>query len=143
MQLFSWLSCIALAAVVAAKEQPTTLKIETTYLPDECPYQTQQGDPIKVHYTGRLFANDQKFDSSLDRESPFSLIVGAGQVIQGWDEGLKGMCLYEKRTLTIPSSMAYGERGAAGIIPPGAALVFDVELVEFNTKNHVQDREEL
>ncbi|TFK44121.1 hypothetical protein BDQ12DRAFT_569597, partial [Crucibulum laeve] len=117
------------ALALAADEQPKELKIDTTYLPADCPVKAQKGDSIQVHYTGKLFSNGEKFDSSFDRNSPLPLTLGVGQVIRGWDEGLKGMCLNEKRTLTIPSSMAYGSRGAGGVIPPNAALVFDVELV--------------
>jgi FKBP-type peptidyl-prolyl cis-trans isomerase len=83
---------------------------------------------ITVHYTGWL-TNGKKFDSSVDRGQPFSFTLGAGQVIQGWDKGFAGMKVGGKRKLTIPSHMGYGERGAGGVIPPNATLVFEVELL--------------
>ena len=92
------------------------------------------GKTVTVHYTGWLFdaaAPDnkgQKFDSSLDHGQLFSFPLGAGHVIKGWDEGVAGMKIGGKRTLIIPSEMGYGARGAGGIIPPNATLVFDVEL---------------
>lgn len=89
------------------------------------------GDFIKVHYTGRLADGGKVFDSSLQR-SPFSLMLGAGRVIKGWEEGLQNMCVHEKRTLTIPSELGYGARGSGSIIPGGATLVFDVELMDLD-----------
>lgn len=92
------------------------------------------GAEVSVHYTGWLFdaaAPEQKgskFDSSKDRGQLFSFPLGAGHVIRGWDEGVAGMKIGGKRTLIIPASMGYGERGAGGVIPPNATLVFDVEL---------------
>ncbi|KAJ3513908.1 hypothetical protein NLJ89_g2679 [Agrocybe chaxingu] len=144
MKVFSWISCALFAAVAAVAEEkvpPTELQIETTFLPEDCPNKAQKGDHVEVHYTGTLFSNGNKFDSSLDRGQPLPLTLGVGQVIQGWDQGLQGMCLNEKRTLTIPSSMAYGSRGAGGVIPPNAALVFTVELVGLTPA--ARDREEL
>jgi FKBP-type peptidyl-prolyl cis-trans isomerase FkpA len=94
------------------------------------------GKPVLVHYTGWLYdpsKPDQKgakFDSSLDRKVPFGFIIGAGRVIKGWDEGVAGMKVGGQRTLIIPPAMAYGDRGAGGVIPPNATLIFDVELVE-------------
>jgi FKBP-type peptidyl-prolyl cis-trans isomerase FkpA len=94
------------------------------------------GKPVLVHYTGWLYdpsKPDQKgakFDSSHDRKVPFGFIIGAGRVIKGWDEGVAGMKVGGQRTLVIPPAMAYGERGAGGVIPPNATLIFDVELVE-------------
>jgi FKBP-type peptidyl-prolyl cis-trans isomerase len=87
-----------------------------------------KGKHIKVHYTGYL-TDGTKFDSSVDRDDPFRFKLGAGQVIQGWDEGFAGMKVGGKRKLTIPSHMGYGSRGAGGVIPPHATLVFDVELL--------------
>ncbi|KAH7920709.1 hypothetical protein BV22DRAFT_1097699 [Leucogyrophana mollusca] len=127
-----WLSLLLLAVGALAVDPPTELKIETTYLPDNCAVKAKTGDSIKVHYTGTLFDGGSKFDSSLDRGSPLAIKLGVGQVIRGWDEGLQGMCVNEKRILTIPSNMAYGTRGFGKVIPSNSALVFDVELVSLD-----------
>jgi FKBP-type peptidyl-prolyl cis-trans isomerase len=86
------------------------------------------GKTTTVHYTGQL-ENGTKFDSSVDRGQPFSFPLGAGRVIKGWDEGVQGMKVGGKRKLTIPSDLGYGSRGAGGVIPPNATLIFDVELL--------------
>ena len=86
------------------------------------------GQKVKVHYTGWLL-DGKKFDSSLDRGDPFVFVLGKGQVIQGWDQGVQGMKVGGKRKLTIPSEMGYGSRGFPGAIPPNATLVFEVELL--------------
>ena len=93
------------------------------------------GNSVSVHYTGWLYdpeiedGRGTKFDSSVDRGQPFEFALGAGRVIAGWDEGVAGMLVGEKRELIIPSDLAYGSRGAGGVIPPDATLLFEVELL--------------
>jgi FKBP-type peptidyl-prolyl cis-trans isomerase FkpA len=91
------------------------------------------GQHVVVHYTGWLQNPDgsagKKFDSSKDRKDPFTFALGAGQVIKGWDEGVQGMKVGGTRVLTIPSALGYGARGAGGVIPPHATLIFEVELL--------------
>ncbi|KAH8918999.1 glycoside hydrolase family 26 protein [Atractiella rhizophila] len=124
------------------------LQIGVKHLPADCPFKSQIGDTLAMHYTGMLAADGTKFDSSLDRGQPFKFRLGVGQVIkgpfpfppplsrsqksylEGWDQGLTDMCVGEKRKLVIPSSMGYGSRGAPGAIPPNADLIFEVELLE-------------
>lgn len=86
------------------------------------------GTQVSVHYTGWLL-DGKKFDSSKDRGQPFGFKLGGGQVIRGWDEGVEGMKVGGIRKLTIPADLGYGARGAGGVIPPGATLVFEVELL--------------
>jgi FKBP-type peptidyl-prolyl cis-trans isomerase FkpA len=88
----------------------------------------KQGDTVSVHYTG-CFTDGRKFDSSVDRREPFTFVLGAGQVIRGWDLGVARMKLGDKVKLTLPPALAYGAAGYPGAIPPNATLVFEVELL--------------
>ncbi len=87
-----------------------------------------KGKTVSVHYVGTL-ESGTKFDSSRDRDEPFDFKLGAGMVIQGWDQGVAGMKIGGKRKLTIPSNLGYGDRGYPGVIPPKATLIFEVELL--------------
>jgi FKBP-type peptidyl-prolyl cis-trans isomerase FkpA len=102
------------------------LKIET--LKEGTGEAAKNGDMVSVHYTGTLL-NGTKFDSSLDRGEPITFQLGVGQVIAGWEQGILGMKVGEKRKLTIAPELAYGSAGAGGIIPPNATLIFETELV--------------
>jgi peptidylprolyl isomerase len=118
------------AATNQVIEMPNGLKYTDTKTGDGAT--AAAGNKVSVHYTGWLYNNDAKgakFDSSVDRGQPFQFTLGAHQVIAGWDEGVAGMKVGGKRTLIIPPKLGYGARGAGGVIPPNATLMFDVELL--------------
>lgn len=117
------LSCLVAVVICESK-----LKVDVISVPEGCTSKSKSGDMLTMHYTGKL-TDGTKFDSSFDRDQPFTFQLGAGQVIKGWDQGLTDMCVGEKRKLTIPPELGYGERGAGNVIPGGATLVFDVELI--------------
>src|SRR5215469_7064857 len=139
------LALLVLAWVVAGCARQSTTTSSTTApnatevtMPDGLQYTDEQvgtgaeatpGKTAVVHYTGWLM-DGTKFDSSLDRNQPFSFPLGAGQVIKGWDEGIAGMKVGGKRTLIIPPALGYGARGAGNVIPPNATLKFQVELLD-------------
>ena len=104
------------------------LRIGKKFTPETCDKKTKPGDTLKMHYTGTLYSDCSKFDSSLDRNEPFSFTLGKGEVIKGWDDGLRGMCVGEKRKLTIPSDLGYGADGSGDKIPGGSTLQFEVEV---------------
>ncbi|CAH8383652.1 unnamed protein product [Eruca vesicaria subsp. sativa] len=101
--------------------------------PQTCDIQAHKGDKIKVHYRGKL-TDGTVFDSSFERGDPIEFELGSGQVIPGWDQGLLGACVGEKRKLKIPSKLGYGDNGSPPKIPGGATLIFDTELVAVNGK---------
>jgi FKBP-type peptidyl-prolyl cis-trans isomerase FkpA len=111
---------------MASTTTPSGLLIEDVSLGDGAI--AAAGQSVRVHYTGWL-VNGTKFDSSRDRNDPFVFPLGGGRVIRGWDEGVAGMKVGGKRKLTIPPALGYGARGAGGVIPPDATLVFEVELL--------------
>jgi len=92
----------------------------------------KKGDSLTMHYTGTLASDGTKFDSSVDKGRPFTFTIGVGQVIKGWDDGVIQMSVGEKATLKITSDFGYGARGAGGVIPANADLVFEVELIKIN-----------
>jgi len=136
------LAMVALVVISSAQEKkgeggPTKVTGAPTKTPSGLEYWdikagtgavAQSGHKVKVHYTGWL-TNGKKFDSSVDRGQPFEFMLGAGQVIKGWDEGVAGMKVGGKRQLKIPPNLGYGAAGAGGVIPPNATLIFDVELL--------------
>ena len=107
------------------------LKYEILKAGDKKKGVAKAGQSVTVHYTGTL-KSGKKFDSSLDRGTPFTFPLGRGRVIKGWDEGVAGMTIGEKRKLTIPPDLGYGKRGAGSAIPPNSTLIFDVELLKIN-----------
>ncbi len=131
------LSCPLTHRALAAQEKPMTQEKEVVH-PSGLKHielkagegaEAKAGQTVEVHYTGWLLENGTKFDSSLDRGTPFKFRLGEGQVIKGWDEGVAGMKIGEKRKLIIPPALGYGPKGAGGVIPPNATLIFEVELL--------------
>jgi FKBP-type peptidyl-prolyl cis-trans isomerase len=120
---------LAACAQAAPKEVTTPSGLKYTDLVVGTGVQPKSGQTVVVHYTGWL-TNGQKFDSSKDRNQPFSFTLGKKQVIAGWDEGLSTMKVGGKRRLTIPPDLGYGARGAGNVIPPNATLIFEVELID-------------
>ncbi|PPD82459.1 hypothetical protein GOBAR_DD20615 [Gossypium barbadense] len=117
------------------RSQGISLNVFKRYFhkPKSCEFQAHKGDRIKVHYRGKL-TDGTVFDSSFERGDPIEFELGSGQVIKGWDQGLLGMCVGEKRKLKIPAKLGYGDHGSPPKIPGGATLVFDTELVAVNGK---------
>jgi FKBP-type peptidyl-prolyl cis-trans isomerase FkpA len=133
--------CGALAAALACSSSPSGAEdvsggLQITDVRVGTGAEATNGRTVTVQYTGWLYTQSTadhrgtKFDSSRDRNQPFSFVLGAGQVIRGWDQGVAGMRVGGQRTLVIPSSLGYGSAGAPGAIPPNSALVFDVELLD-------------
>ncbi|CEP64287.1 peptidylprolyl isomerase family protein FPR2 LALA0_S11e00716g [Lachancea lanzarotensis] len=127
------LSCGVLAGNLTALD----IKIVKTIPASECKVKAEDGDIVSVHYSGSLDGSTDLFDSSYQRGVPISFELGSGRVIQGWDQGIKGMCIGEKRELRIPSSLGYGARGAGSVIPPNSDLFFETTLVDVRRRDEL------
>ena len=137
MKLFAYaLLCLSLLTILVVA-QDGGLVVKTTVKPNSCETSAKAGDRMSMHYTGTIDESSptgekgKQFDSSIGR-GPFSFRLGMGEVIKGWDQGLTGICVGEKRTLIIPASLGYGDQGAGGDIPGGATLKFTVECLAIN-----------
>ncbi|KAF9931952.1 FK506-binding protein 2A [Linnemannia zychae] len=120
------------STISAARTEPTKLQIGVKARnPDSNCIKSKDGDKLTMDYTGTLWSTGAQFDSSVGR-SPFEFTLGRGQVIKGWDQGLRGMCVGEKRKLSIPADLAYGSQSMGSLIPANSALVFEVELLKIN-----------
>jgi len=129
MKMLVLLSALVVAVLGGEiKETDSGLKVEYLTKPETCDRVARNGDMLSMHYVGTL-ESGAKFDSSYDRSEPFKFQIGVGQVIKGWEEGVLGMCVGEKRKLIVPPELGYGEQGAGDIIPGGATLYFEVELI--------------
>lgn len=138
--LFFFLFVSALLVCAKKSGDVTELQIGVKYKPASCEVQAHKGDKVKVHYRGKL-TDGTVFDSSFERNNPIDFELGSGQVIKGWDQGLLGMCLGEKRKLKIPAKLGYGEQGSPPTIPGGATLIFDTELVGVNDQTLSQGKQ--
>ncbi|SCU98867.1 LAME_0G00870g1_1 [Lachancea meyersii CBS 8951] len=127
------LSCGALAGNLTDLDIKVTHEIPAS----ECKIKATDGDVVSVHYSGSLVGSDEVFDSSYSRGVPISFELGSGRVIQGWDQGILGMCIGEKRELRIPSNLGYGARGAGAVIPPNADLFFETTLVDIRRRDEL------
>ena len=128
MRFLISVAVLSLAWGGEVKETESGLKVEYLTKPESCDKVARNGDMCSMHYVGTL-ESGAKFDSSYDREEPFKFQIGVGQVIKGWEEGVLGMCVGEKRKLIVPPALGYGDQGAGDIIPGGATLYFEVELI--------------
>lgn len=136
--LMVFCACVAIVAVGAsvqkAEQRVTELGIGVKFKPEVCELKAHKGDLVSVHYIGRL-SDGTQFENSYDRRQPLDFKLGTGSVIKGWDQGILGMCVGEKRKLKIPAKLAYGAQGAPPNIPGGAALIFETELVAVNGRS--------
>lgn len=123
------LIALVVCAQPALSDGDAELKVEIVKSSDSCSRKSKKGDILSMHYTGTL-VDGKEFDSSRQRGEPFRFQIGLGQVIKGWDQGLLDMCVGDKRKLTVPPSLGYGDAGAGDRIPPGATLVFETELTK-------------
>eukprot|EP00730_Choanoeca_flexa_P015529 TRINITY_DN7150_c0_g1_i1.p1 TRINITY_DN7150_c0_g1~~TRINITY_DN7150_c0_g1_i1.p1 ORF type:complete len:144 (+),score=6.45 TRINITY_DN7150_c0_g1_i1:3-434(+) len=119
------------------KKRIKSLAIGVLKRADDCGIKTKPNDALAVHYTGYLHASDTEFDSSIPRGDPFIFTLGVGQVIQGWEKGLLGMCIGDKRKLSVPAELAYGANGAPPRVPADADLTFVIELLNIERRDEL------
>jgi len=125
-------ACAVILAYFGAVHAEDEVQIEVLHKPEECTELSKKGQMLTMHYKG-TFEDGKQFDSSHDRNQPFTFQIGVGQVVKGWDQGLLDMCVGEKRKLIVPPSLGYGDSGAGDVIPAGATLVFETELLKIET----------
>lgn len=133
MVLAMAVACLAIATIFADAKEVTELQIGVKFKPEICEVKAHKGDQVSVHYRGTL-TDGTLFDESYGRGQPLDFNLGQGQVIKGWDQGILGMCVGEKRKLKIPAKLGYGDSGAPPKIPGGATLIFETELMAVNGK---------
>jgi len=133
--LLAFLSLLSFSLSLETKSVKK-LQIGIKHRVEGCTEKARNGDMLHIHYTGTL-TNGEQFDSSVERGDPLSLRLGSGQVISGWEKGLLGMCVGEKRKLVIPPDLAYGSQGHPPVIPPDSTLIFEVELMKMERKEEL------